>query len=141
MPEKTGKINLIKFRDMKYFIRFAIVGIINTGVDFLVFTLLNETFTLDYTVCQVAGYSSGVVSSFVLNKLWTFGDQKAGKKLALQFSQFVFVNILSLLGSLAVIRLFAGVFGLNIYIAKIFATLMAQVLNFAGYRFWVFMKR
>jgi putative flippase GtrA len=117
------------------------VGVINTGVDFLVFTVLNEMFVIHYAICQVAGYSSGVISSFILNRVWTFRDQKADKKLAVQFSQFVFVNIISLLGSLAAIRLFVNVFGLNVYIAKIFATLIAQVLNFTGYRFWVFMKR
>lgn len=141
MPGKTGRINLSKFKDLKRFIRFAIVGVINTGVDFLVFTVLNGVFGIHYVICQVAGYSSGVVSSFILNRVWTFGDQKADKKLAVQFSQFVFVNIISLLGSLAAIRLFVNVFVLNVYIAKIFATLIAQALNFTGYRFWVFMKR
>ncbi|MEN6316511.1 MAG: GtrA family protein [Clostridiaceae bacterium] len=141
MTGKIGKIDFTKFKDLKYFIRFAIVGVINTGVDFLVFTVLNEMFVIHYAICQVAGYSSGVVSSFILNRVWTFGDQKAHKKLAVQFSQFVFVNIISLLGSLAAIRLCVNVFGLNVYISKIFATLIAQALNFTGYRFWVFMKK
>lgn len=132
---------LTKLKGFKYFIRFAIVGVINTGIDFFVFTALNSLFGIHYAICQVAGYSSGVISSFILNRVWTFSDQKADKKLAVQFSQFVFVNIISLLGSLAAIRLFVNVFGLNVYIAKIFATLIAQVLNFTGYRFWVFMKR
>ena len=141
MFEKIKKIDKTSFKDLKYIIRFGMVGIINTGVDFAIFSVLNSVFGIHYTVCQIAGYSSGVISSFILNKIWTFQDKKANKKLFLQFSQFVFVNALSLTGSLLAIRLFVNVFELNVYVAKILATLFAQILNFVGYRFWVFVKR
>lgn len=141
MNKKTLNILIAKYKAHSYIIRFIIVGIINTFVDFSVFTIANRLFHISYFISQVFGYSSGVINSFILNKIWTFNNKHARKKAVLQFSQFVFVNILSLSGSLTGLKFFVEVLRMNVYIAKAFATLFAQVLNFTGYKFWVFAKK
>jgi putative flippase GtrA len=61
--QKTAKLNIIMteyacilFDKYKHIMRFAIVGFINTGVDFLVFTALHSVVGLDKLLCQIAGY-------------------------------------------------------------------------------------
>jgi putative flippase GtrA len=124
----------------KLLIRFAIVGCINTGVDFLTFTLLHSLLGLDKSICQIAGYSVGILNSFVMNKLWTFESKGSRFGTISQLLRFVCVNVISLGVSLAGLKLLCDHFGLNVYIAKIIVTIAAQVVNYAGYKLWVFKK-
>jgi putative flippase GtrA len=54
------------------FLRFAVVGVLNTCIDFLVFMALLEGFEWHYSASQVIGYTSGLINSFIWNRYWTF---------------------------------------------------------------------
>lgn len=125
-------INL--YEKYKSIVRFGFVGVINTGVDFLVFSLLYSFFGLDKLLCQIAGYGMGIVNSFIMNKLWTFENKKTRFNTINQLVLFVIVNLVSLGISLIGLQ----VLDINVYAAKIIVTIFAQVVNYCGYRFWVF---
>ncbi len=129
---------LIRSGKHRYILRFAVVGILNTGVDFAVFSILKGLFGVHYGISQVAGYSAGILNSFVINKLWTFEIHGVDKKTPLEFARFLVVNAVSLGVSLLGLDLLGTGSGMNIYLAKAIVTVIAQVINFAGYRFWVF---
>lgn len=118
--------------------RFAAVGCINTLVDFTVFTILKSIFDINYLVCQVAGYSAGVLNSFVMNKVWTFESKTSKFHTSMQFARFIAVNLISLGVSLAGLKILIGYGNINVYISKIIVTGLAQAVNYLGYRFWVF---
>lgn len=65
-------INYIIYGKLKHITRFSLVGVANTIIDFLIFTLFNSFIGLNYLVSQIFGYSFGIANSFVLNKKWTF---------------------------------------------------------------------
>ena len=52
-------------------LKFAVVGVLNTLVDFAVFQTLNLTLGWVYAA-QVAGYTFGVINSYLWNSNWTF---------------------------------------------------------------------
>lgn len=54
------------------FIRFGIVGIINTLITLIVIYFLQEILHVKYTISNFIGYIAGVVNSFFWNKLWVF---------------------------------------------------------------------
>jgi len=118
--------------------RFASVGCMNTAVDFIVFTLLKAVFNIDYLWCQVVAYSAGILNSFIMNKAWTFESKTSKLHTSMQFIKFIFVNLVSLSLSLVGLKLLSGNWDLNVYIAKVMVTIAAQVVNYLGYRFWVF---
>ncbi|SKA95179.1 Putative flippase GtrA (transmembrane translocase of bactoprenol-linked glucose) [Caloramator quimbayensis] len=124
------------FEKYKKIFRFSLVGVINTLVDFAFFSILNG-FTINKMLCQFAGYSMGTVNSFIMNKLWTFEDRKKFKIKA-QIIKFAVVNIVSLLISMFFINFFYSILGINVYVSKVLVTLITQLINFAGYRYWVF---
>jgi len=119
-------------------IRFGIVGVINTGVDFAVFTLLNAAFGVEPLICQIVGYSAGIANSFVMNKLWTFESKKSNISTQFQLFKFVLINLVSLGLSLLGLKILNGYFEINIYIAKVIVTVLAQIVNYLGYKVWVF---
>lgn len=126
------------YEKYKSMFRFIIVGCINTGVDFLAFTVLHSHFGFDKLLCQVAGYSLGTVNSFILNKLWTFDNRKSNFNTANQIVRFTAVNLLSLGISLLAIKHINENLGVNIYVSKVIITGIAQAINYVGYKLWVF---
>lgn len=126
------------FEKYKPFIRFVIVGMINTCIDFLIFIMLKKLFNINLLICQVAGYSAGVLNSFVMNKCWTFEDSKADLITSIQFLRFAVVNIVSLSVSLTVLKLLSIHTGINVYLLKGIVITITQIINFTGYRIWIF---
>lgn len=122
----------------KHLSRFSMIGVINTLIDFTVFSILHSLFGVSYVLSQGLGYSIGVANSFILNKKWTFSDRKANKKSIHEFFQFVVVNLISLIITMMAMNLLVESLNLNVYISKVLVTILAQVTNFLGYKLWVF---
>lgn len=130
------KCKIAWYEKYKKIFRFSLVGVINTLVDFAFFSILNG-FMINKMLCQFAGYSMGTVNSFIMNKLWTFEDRKKFKIKA-QVIKFTIVNIASLLTSMFFINFFYSILGINVYVSKVLITIITQLINFIGYRYWVF---
>lgn len=122
----------------KRIIRFGCVGCLNTIFDFGIFSILNSLFGVNYIISQILSYSSGTLNSFVLNKFWTFNDTKTNKKTTKEMVQFMVVNSASLGVSLIGLSILMNNSSMNSFFAKIISMVLAQVVNFLGYRFWVF---
>jgi putative flippase GtrA len=128
-------INNEKF---KHIIRVGCVGCLNTMFDFGIFSLLNILFGFNYVISQIVSYSSGTLNSYLFNKFWTFNDTKTNKKTPMEIIQFIVVNSASLGVSLIGLSILLKDKSMNPFFAKIFSMVLAQVVNFLGYRFWVF---
>lgn len=122
----------------KYISRFSVVGLTNTLVDFLMFTIFHELVGIGYMTSQILGYGFGIVNSFIFNKKWTFQDRKANKKILYEILQFVLVNLISLIVTVIIMKLLVHSLNINVYIAKVMVTLIAQITNFLGYKLMVF---
>jgi putative flippase GtrA len=116
-------------------LKFALVGGTNTGIDFLVFTLL--TFLgWAYFPAQCVSFTCGVLNSYVLNRSWTFRDCTASGRLL--FYKFVALNALVLLLVSGLIALFHQGAGWPVLVSKFAASFFGVLVNFAGNRVWVF---
>ena len=117
------------------FVKFNLVGIINTAVDFAIFTLL--TFSdLHHLISQVISYSCGMVNSYLWNKFWTFKHKK--KSSSLEAVKFIVVNIVALGIALLFLYIFRDLMDMHVLLSKVFATGFSVVVNFVGNKFWVF---
>lgn len=133
-------INHIINRRFKHITRFSLVGIANTLIDFLIFTLFNGLIGLGYIASQIIGYSFGIANSFVLNKKWTFSRTNSNKKTGHEFFQFIVVILISLIITLLAMNFLIKNLSINVYISKIIVTFVAQITNFLCYKLWVFNK-
>jgi len=102
--------------------------------------LCNKVLGIHYIISQVLGYSFGVINSFILNKIWTFESKGTKKKTAIEFLRFIIINIISLTISVFGIRILIETYYVNVIIAKIVVTFIAQIVNYLGYKIWVFGK-
>ena len=76
------------------FITFAVIGGVNTFVDFLVFTAFYELSGLAIDICQAIGYCAGIINSFILNRNLTFKNQGT-RPVIEQIIRFLVINGIS----------------------------------------------
>ena len=138
MKSLDNIINYILYGKLKHITRFSLVGIANTLIDFLMFTLFHGFIGLNYIASQILGYSFGIANSFVLNKKWTFARNNSNKKTGRELFQFIIVNLTSLLITLIAMNFLVKSLSINVYISKVLVTFIAQITNFLAYKLWVF---
>jgi putative flippase GtrA len=130
-------------------IKFLIVGILNTGIDFFIFNTLiaftgidNGIFVL---VFKSISFLIALLNSYELNRWWTF-DKAAASRNKKEFARFLGVTLISFLvnvGATAIIaNVFHPLFGMSQVrwdnVAALAATGLNLVLNFIGYKLFVF---
>jgi len=136
LKKKEKEILISYWKGLGHFIKFNVVGIMNTAVDFGVFMILNRYLGLIYAVSQVISYSCGMVNSYFLNKFWTF--QKREGFTAIEVTKFILVNLCSLGVSLLVLYILQSKWSWEVLPSKVLATGFSVGVNFLGNKFWVF---
>lgn len=147
--------------------RFVAVGILNTGVDYVLFVGLTKILHLPLNLVWIAKLMSGTVAisiSFFLNRSWVFSAKGgAASRQAMRFIAAtaigvyaiqtpltqLFANVYqapgrllySILGDLGLTQLAPSVLT-NAFATKTaafaLATVFSMTFNFLAYRFWVF---
>jgi putative flippase GtrA len=120
---------------MRQFIKFNLVGLLNTALDFALFSLLTW-FGVYYILAQCVSYGVGMLNSYTLNKYWTFAQK--GRLEPKQAIRFLVLNLGSLLLSLLLLMLFKDSWGIAILAAKLLTTVVTTLVNYAGNKLWVF---
>ena len=72
---KTLDASFDKKSELRRFVRFCAVGLLNTAVTFVTFTLLRAV-GVDIYVSNVLSYAAGVVNSFFWNKTWVYRSRE-----------------------------------------------------------------
>jgi putative flippase GtrA len=129
------------YEKYKTFSNFLIVGCINTGVDFVTFSILFSFFHIDMLICQAFGYSVGIVNSFIMNKIFTFKEKGRKGGIVSQAVRFISVNAVSLGISLITLKILNDNLYMNVYVSKVIITVIAQGINYFGYKLWVFSSK
>jgi putative flippase GtrA len=122
------------------FMRFCVVGTINTGVDFVVYILLtrlSDFWMANLVYAAVLSYSCGAVSSFILNNFWTF--RRDAGQLRGKVVKFLVVTAGGLLLNAAILHILVGL-GVYDIIAKVFATVCVIAWNFTLFKYWAFKR-
>ncbi|MEI2394981.1 MULTISPECIES: GtrA family protein [Paenibacillus] len=134
MPDKKWSAGFIQF------LKFNAVGLLNTLIDFAVFTLLHSLGMIN-TPAQIISYSAGTANSFFWNKKVTFRDRDRGNKEGfdrMQLIRFIVLNLLVLGISVLLIHILTDSLGIQVLVAKVLVTFVTVIINFFGSRKWVF---
>ncbi|MFX3631643.1 MAG: GtrA family protein [Candidatus Pristimantibacillus sp.] len=128
---------------VKQFLMFNMVGLINTIVDFLLYSLLIWA-GWHYIVAQIASYAAGMINSYTLNSWITFRkppEERTGTSFDRgQMIRFVSLNLGVLSLSLVLLYVLTDILGANALLAKFVVTCLTVLLNFVGSKKWVFRR-
>ena len=117
-------------------LRFALVGSINTAVDLVLFTAMTELLAMQPDRANAISYGCGIVTSFILNRSWTFEDARGG--IAEQFTRFTVVSLASLLLSTMIVAGLSAV--MPALVAKFLSLPIMFVWSYSMTRRFVFWR-
>lgn len=133
------------------FIKFGLVGVINTLVDLVVLTILIKINPRGrkgrlYTLFKSLSFIVANINSYILNRSWTFAAERAGKSTSVEFSQYFAVSVVGMFINVGVSsfvnnRLKPPAPFLAKYwpqISALFGTAAGLIWNFLGYKVMVF---
>ena len=125
----------------KTMLKFSLVGVLNTAVDYGVFATLTGALAWPVAVAHTASVALATANSYLWNRNWTFRSgqrpRTRGSETA-RILRFVGLNLVSFGVSLAVVVGLSD--GLHWYpwLAKAPAIVVSLALNYLGNRLWVF---
>jgi glycosyltransferase involved in cell wall biosynthesis len=123
----------------KQAIRFGMVGVVNTVVDICIYVFLTRIVHLDsITLAKLFAFLGGTVSSFLLNRAYTFGIRS--KFSVAEVARFYTVVSLSLLVNVGIMTFLTSILHIYDLIALLGTTLFTFAVSFTLTRAWVFIK-
>lgn len=121
---------------IKPLVKFGIVGVSNTIIDFVVFYLLS--FAIPEYLAKAVSFTLSVVNSFIWNRWWTF--ERKGRAPKEEMIKFLLVNLLTLCINLVMYWFWRDLLGLNKVWSFILTAPFVTLTNYILNRFWVFTK-
>lgn len=108
------------------FIRFIIVGIINTCNYYLIYLIIHTFWEINYMISHVMGFSLSLITSFFLSTYFTFQV----KPTLVKFIKFPITQFLNIIISTIVIYIFVEYFVLDSTVAPIVSMLFTVPITF-----------
>lgn len=136
----TGRVGRLRRRfPIGRFIRFGVVGGSGVFVDLAVFHVLRHFIGLGLTRSTMLSAEVAIISNFLWNDLWTFGDiSQRQKGWRLRLRRLLKFNVICLAGLILqtlIVNLLFNQFGVNQYLAKLIAIALVTAWNF-----WINLK-
>jgi putative flippase GtrA len=130
-------IKILQFRLTKEFLKFAIVGLINTVIHLIVLFILTEFFSIWYVLSSLIAFLVAVTNSFIMNTLWTF-RKNIKHKTVMKYWKFFIVSVITALFNLFFLYIFTEFVGLWYMLSQFIAIVLTLMMNFIGNKFWTF---
>ena len=126
------------FKENKYqIIRFIFSGLISTSINFFIYSLI-YSITKNIIFASLFGYSIGLISSYILAKIWVFKDNSQ-KKIFKSFFIFCIIYFLGgFLMSLTIIIL--NQLLMNHRFSWLCGTFIGALNNYLGAKYFLFKK-
>ena len=109
-------------------IKFGIVGIIATVIDFGVLMFLKEILNIDVLISSALSFSTSVIANYILSMLFVFKGSENGK--VKEFIIFVLLSIGGLLINQFIMWLGTMIPTVHYLCVKVFACIFVPIYNF-----------
>ena len=123
--------------DLSRFIKFGLVGVLNTIINWILFILLNSM-GVYYIISNIIAYSISTLNSYLWNSKWVF--KYTGDNVNQTTFKFLTLNIIGLVLNTIILFLLVDIIKLPKIIALIIATGVVMILNYFINKLWVFKK-
>lgn len=120
----------------KTFLPYATVSLAVLLLDMTVFTLLIE---LDWNplVATFLGYISGHIFNFTLARRYVFDKENIASTIGVEFLHVTYIALAGLVANMAIMALLTS-FGVDAYLARIFAVAASFIINYSLKKYIVY---
>ncbi len=134
-PSVAARLQRLRGPVVIQFVKFGIVGVSNTLLTFIVYTLLLKVFGVWYLAASAIGFAVGATNGFLLNRRWTFREHVGD---TLTPVRWAVVQGCGLAVNEGLLYLFVHDAGLDKLLAQALATVVVTVSTFFANRAWTF---
>lgn len=129
---------IVKRPGLAQFIKFSVVGVSNTILDFGVYYVFTRKVGLHYLPSNVISFTTAATWSYIINRNWTFRDTTS--RVHTQYLKFLIVSVIGLGLTSLLLYFFVGHLHLHDLVGKALAVIIVLVWNFTLNRLWTFRK-
>jgi putative flippase GtrA len=140
-------IHFLKSKDFIRFVKFCVVGISGTLIDFGILAGLKELAHMPTLPANIISFVTAMVNNFTWNYIWTYRDVR-GKKVSLVFIQFAVISVIGLALNSAIVVLLEKPLNFlftrpntGYLAAKTIATIVVLLWNYFANRLWTFRQK
>ena len=120
----------------KQIVKFAVVGVANTLIEFSIFLLLLYVASWNLLMSNTTAYAFALINSFLMNRYWTFSGKNKHVHWSRQFPLFLAVSLIGL--GLSNLTVWVYALGSHPAIAKMGSIMTVFFWNFWSSRRFVF---
>lgn len=110
------------------FLKFGIVGLSGTAIDFLFTWICKEKLKWNKFISNSIGFSIAATSNYILNRIWTF--ESNNPEVSREYLSFFFISSIGLVLNNLFVFLFNEKLKFNFYLSKAFAITLVAIWNF-----------
>jgi dolichol-phosphate mannosyltransferase len=121
------------------FVKFCLVGVFNTIVDYGVYLFFSRLVGLYFLYSNILSILVAMTFSFFANKYWTFGNLE--NKLASQYLKFFLISIVYFLLYNTIFYLGVKYLGIYDLLVKLIAIVIGVFWNFLANKYWTFREK
>lgn len=125
-------------RGISKFIKFGIVGILNTLINWTIFAILNFL-GMYYIISNIIAYVIATINSYIWNSKWVFKYRGEDKKETT--GKFILLNLFGLSLNTVILYLFVDLMRFNKLIALVITTIIVMIINYILNKVWVFKEK
>lgn len=124
--------------DLFRFIKFGLVGVLNTAINWIIFILLNSL-GVYYIISNIISYSLSTLNSYIWNSKWVF--KYNGDNIKETTFKFIILNIIGLILNTCILYILVDILGSSKIIGLIITTGIVTILNYFINKLWVFSRK
>lgn len=124
--------------EINKFIKFGLVGVLNTLINWIIFALLNFA-GVYYIIANVIAYAIATANSYIWNSKWVFKYNGKDKKETTV--RFVILNLVGLALNTAILYFLVDILLFNKLVGLVITTAIVMVINYLLNKIWVFKER
>ena len=132
---------VVKFqKDIIQFFKFQFVSVIAYWADYAFFYSMYELVFLSnpigYIYAKMMSYVVGLMTSYLINKRWTFEVKR--QIFSKYLLKFIIVNLAALTANLTAMYILTTYYGIIPQVSQLLATVFSFSINYSGNKIWVF---
>lgn len=122
--------------DFICFIKFGVVGVSNTLINWICFFLLNHL-GIYYIIANVLSYAIAIINSFIWNSKWVF---RYTENKFTTIKKFILLNLFGLIINTFILYILVSFLFINEMKAVIISTIFVMGINYVCNKLWVFKR-
>ena len=117
--------------------KFGVVGIIATVIDFVVLTILTETFGVHYLTSAAIGFIIATLFNYVASMRYVFNSRFGRHEKRKELIIFILLSLVGLVLNQFFMWLFVEFFSIFYIFSKVLATVLVMAWNFVSRKIFI----